>query len=94
MHTSSIEHFTLISSGFPDLDSLQLSKLYNLEQLDISLSPRYRKVDLTNILDNLGKLQISCSTIKLSDVNTFELSIPQYLVKSDHDILLTKTIPN
>ena len=94
MHTSSIEHLTFISSGFPDLDSLQLSKLSNLEQLDISLSPRYRKVDLTNILDNLGKLQVSHCSIKLSDVNTFELSIPQYLVQNSDDILLTKSIPN
>ena len=63
MQTKSITNFTLTSSVFPDLESLNLQQLVNLETLNVTLNPRYKDIHVANIIDSIGKLKINHAEI-------------------------------
>ena len=94
MQTDSIKKFNLTSNTFPELNNLNLEKLINLETLNVSLTPRYKDIHITQLIESIGKLRINHAEIQLNDVNHFELVVPRYLLQNCNDLGSMKTIPN
>ena len=94
MQTDSIKEFTFTTSSCPDLNSLNLWRLTNINTLKISMIPRYREINVMEILDTIGKLKVAHSEILLKDVNHFTLTIPKILVQDCWDPAALKTVEN
>ena len=63
MQTDSIKKFNLTSNTFPELNNLNLEKLINLETLNVSLTPRYKDIHITQLIESIGKLRINHAEI-------------------------------
>ena len=94
MQTDSIRSFTFVTSACPNLEDLNLWRLHNLEQLKISVIPRYRSMHVIDILEKVGKLKVEYSEILLKDVNHFELVIPKTILQDTYDLDAVKTVHN